>query len=260
MPFSAQKLIIQKNLNGVTFPASLHASTLMLQESMKRHFYLFSDFATLEAKYPKTCACKTTPRDNQGFIDQYRDDLLNGKKVSAEKIAQSIFPLNKGYDVFISHRSTDFGRAHALKKRIEKTTSLRCFIDGDIWQDMYAIVEPYQKALIKRGGELRDANRLMAQFALLLQDSLVCMMKLCPNFLFVAPPEMASAARKGRIETDSPWINLELQEAKKLYTNQQLQQKMLYETTTVNFSITYNPSVMFLRRISYNKLSLMGKE
>lgn len=134
--------------------------------------------------------------------------------MKAEEIASQLFPCGDK-DIFISHRSRDSDYAHAVQREIMITTGLSCFIDSDVWQDMYQIVETHQQELVLKGATLRDVNRLVSQFTLLLQGALLRMVENCPIFLFVAPQELLQSAKNGCIETDSPWINLELQFAKK---------------------------------------------
>lgn len=230
---------------------------------MAQQFYSFADFYALRKKYPSICSRTTFTVKNFAVVYAYQNKLLNGVKVDAEEIARQLFPYGKR-DVFISHRSRDIGFAHAVQNEIMTTTGLSCFIDSDVWQDMYQIVEPYQQALVRRGASLRDVNRLVSQFTLLLRDSLVQMVERCPIFLFVAPSELLQSAKNGCIETDSPWINLELKEAKTLYLQhlQMVKESVICNTRRAHNAqvpIRYRAPMEFLRPLSLFGLSTLKK-
>lgn len=230
---------------------------------MAHQFYSFSDFSGLSYKYRYLHLRSLYTSKNASVVTAYRYKLLNGEKVDAEEIARQLFPNGK-QEVFISHRSRDIAYAHAVQNEIMATTGLSCFIDSDVWQDMYLIVEPYQQALVRRGASLRDVNRLVSQFTLLLRDSLVQMVERCPIFLFVAPSELLQSAKNGCIETDSPWINLELKEAKTLYLQhlQMVKESVICNTRRAHNAqvpIRYRAPMEFLRPLSLFGLSTLKK-
>lgn len=230
---------------------------------MAQQFYSFSDFARLRQLYPYTCEKTQFSRLSTATVEHYQRELAWAQTVDADEIAQRLFPSSQRA-VFISHRSRDIGYAHAVQDYIMRHTSLSCFIDGDVWQDMYRIVEPYQQHLARKGASLRDVNRLVSQFTLLLRDSLVQMVERCPIFLFVAPAELLQSAKNGCIETDSPWINLELKEAKQSYIRQKqmVKESVICNSRTAQNSqvpIRYRAPMEFLSPLSLMSLSTLKK-
>lgn len=230
---------------------------------MPQQFYSFSNFSALSKVYPYMCMRTQFSSKYSTVVKAYQHKLLRGEKVDAEDITRLLFPGSKR-DVFISHRSRDIGYAHAVQNMITTTTGLSCFIDSDVWQDMYQIVEPYQQALVLRGASLRDINRLVSQFTLLLRDSLVRMVECCPIFLFVAPAELLQSAKNGSIETDSPWINLELKVAKSSYIRQKqmVKESVICNSRTAQNSrvpIRYRAPMEFLSPLSFFGLSTLKK-
>lgn len=231
---------------------------------MAQQFYSFSDFSTLRRKYPYTCRYAPNADRRPAVVNAYQHVLLRGEKVDAEEMANMLFP-DGPRDVFISHRGRDTAYAHAVQEELRTTSGLCCFIDSDVWHDMYRIVEPYQQDLALRGASLLEVNRLVSQFTLLLRDALVRMVESCPIFLFVAPEEMLAAARNGRIETDSPWINLELQEARKRYLAQQTRRTLpvcnsrTAQQESMSF-LRYRPAMEFLSPLCLNGLSTLKKK
>lgn len=73
-------------------------------------------------------------------IDQLRDYLLGTDGViDGDRLSKLWFPHGR-YDIFISHSHSDLNKAHFLANWLEKNCDLRCFIDADVWDNAFTML------------------------------------------------------------------------------------------------------------------------
>lgn len=132
--------------------------------------------------------------------------------IDTKKLQDIFFPTPHRM-IFISHLSSDSKKAHEIKEIIEANNpKYACFIDSDLWGNVYKIQELLQHDFAYREWaktyNLTTVNNIAKHLYLVLGMALTRAIKASPFFLFV--PHTEQEALGSELITDSPWVSHEL--------------------------------------------------
>ncbi len=137
---------------------------------------------------------KNAPYSNDGIV-------LNHNKIK-EAFFSPFKPQLKNAQVFLSHSHADKNKALKVKNYLEEDLDAECvFIDSLFWD--------YKDDVLNKLAEYDDISGIEDAFTLILRESLECMIKKCPYFVFLQSNNSVSNQGLSQI-THSPWIYEEL--------------------------------------------------
>ncbi|RVZ70980.1 toll/interleukin-1 receptor domain-containing protein [Helicobacter pylori] len=139
---------------------------------------------------------------------RYSNDNIVLKRNEIKEAFFSPFkPQLKNAQVFLSHSHADRNKALEVKDYLESQTKRKVFIDSLFWD--------YKDDVLNKLAEYDDISKIKDAFTLILRESLECMIKKCPYFVFLQSNNSVSNQGLSRNQdllkiTYSAWIYEEL--------------------------------------------------
>ncbi|MDU9778200.1 TIR domain protein [Helicobacter pylori] len=175
-----------------------------------------------------------------------KDIILNHRELQ-EAFFSPFKPQLKNAQVFLSHSHADINKALEVKDYLEEYLDAECvFIDSLFWD--------YKDDVLNKLAEYDDISGIEYIFTLILRESLECMIKKCPYFVFLQSKNSVSLNQDLLGITYSAWIYEELKIANGLIADSALQESRI-KAMRVSHNITN-----LLRRfklISLDSLSIL---
>ncbi|WRG68272.1 toll/interleukin-1 receptor domain-containing protein [Helicobacter pylori] len=142
---------------------------------------------------------KNAKHSNDGIV-------LNHNKIK-EAFFSPFKPQLKNAQVFLSHSHADKNKALEIKNYLESQTKHKVFIDSLFWD--------YKDDVLNKLARYDDISKIEDAFTLILRESLECMIKKCPYFVFLQSKNSVSNQGLSRNQdllkiTYSAWIYGEL--------------------------------------------------
>ncbi|WQY79659.1 TIR domain protein [Helicobacter pylori] len=163
-----------------------------------------------------------------------KDIILNHRELQ-EAFFSPFKPQLKNAQVFLSHSHADINKALEVKDYLEEYLDAECvFIDSLFWD--------YKDDVLNKLAEYDDTSRIEDVFTLILRESLECMIKKCPYFVFLQSKNSVSLNQDLLKITYSAWIYEELKIANTLIAD-----------------TTIKESHIKAMRISYDITNLLGR-
>ncbi|MFP6272361.1 TIR domain protein [Helicobacter pylori] len=163
-----------------------------------------------------------------------KDIILNHRELQ-EAFFSPFKPQLKNAQVFLSHSHADINKALEVKDYLEEYLDAECvFIDSLFWD--------YKDDVLNKLAEYDDISGIEDVFTLILRESLECMIKKCPYFVFLQSKNSVSLNQDLLKITYSAWIYEELKIANTLIAD-----------------TTIKESHIKVMRISYDITNLLGR-
>ncbi len=163
-----------------------------------------------------------------------KDIILNHRELQ-EDFFSPFKPQLKNAQVFLSHSHADINKALEVKDYLEEYLDAECvFIDSLFWD--------YKDDVLNKLAEYDDISGIEDVFTLILRESLECMIKKCPYFVFLQSKNSVSLNQDLLKITYSAWIYEELKIANTLIAD-----------------TTIKESHIKAMRISYDITNLLGR-
>ncbi|MGL2854568.1 TIR domain protein [Helicobacter pylori] len=163
-----------------------------------------------------------------------KDIILNHRELQ-EAFFSPFKPQLKNAQVFLSHSHADINKALEVKDYLEEYLDAECvFIDSLFWD--------YKDDVLNKLAEYDDISGIEDAFTLILRESLECMIKKCPYFVFLQSKNSVSLNQDLLKITYSAWIYEELKIANTLIAD-----------------TTIKESRIKAMRISYDITNLLGR-
>ncbi|MDU9765287.1 TIR domain protein [Helicobacter pylori] len=163
-----------------------------------------------------------------------KDIILNHRELQ-EAFFSPFKPQLKNAQVFLSHSHADINKALEVKDYLEEYLDAECvFIDSLFWD--------YKDDVLNKLAEYDDISGIEDVFTLILRESLECMIKKCPYFVFLQSKNSVSLNQDLLKITYSAWIYEELKIANTLIAD-----------------TTIKESRIKAMRISYDITNLLGR-
>ncbi len=163
-----------------------------------------------------------------------KDIILNHRELQ-EAFFSPFKPQLKNAQVFLSHSHADINKALEVKDYLEEYLDAECvFIDSLFWD--------YKDDVLNKLAEYDDISGIEDVFTLILRESLECMIKKCPYFVFLQSKNSISLNQDLLKITYSAWIYEELKIANTLIAD-----------------TTIKESHIKAMRISYDITNLLGR-
>ncbi|MGL2354032.1 TIR domain protein [Helicobacter pylori] len=181
------------------------------------------------------------------FIENapYSNDNIVLKRNEIKEAFFSPFkPQLKSAQVFLSHSHADKNKALKVKNYLEEYLDAECvFIDSLFWD--------YKDDVLNKLAEYDDISRIEDAFTLILRESLECMIKKCPYFVFLQSKNSVSLNQDLLGITYSAWIYEELKIAHSISSESRL--TIVMESFQVSHNIS--PFLESLETITLRELS-----
>ncbi|WRA83591.1 toll/interleukin-1 receptor domain-containing protein [Helicobacter pylori] len=162
-----------------------------------------------------------------------KDIILNHRELQ-EAFFSPFKPQLKNAQVFLSHSHADINKALEVKNYLENQIKRKVFIDSLFWD--------YKDDVLNKLAKYDDISRIEDAFTLILRESLECMIKKCPYFVFLQSKNSVSLNQDLLKITYSAWIYEELKIANTLIAD-----------------TTIKESHIKAMRISYDITNLLGR-
>ncbi|MFP6304603.1 toll/interleukin-1 receptor domain-containing protein [Helicobacter pylori] len=181
---------------------------------------------------------KNAPYSNDGIV-------LNHNEIK-EAFFSPFKPQLKNAQVFLSHSHADKNKALEVKNYLENQTNHKVFVDSLFWD--------YKDDVLNKLAEYvgyDDISGIEDAFTLILRESLECMIKKCPYFVFLQSKNSVSLNQDLLGITYSAWIYEELRIAHSISSESRL--TIMMESFQVSHNIS--PFLEHLETITLRKLS-----
>lgn len=230
-----------------------------------RQYLVFEDVDQVrESPYYQHVAMENAISPKVHDISNIIERSLTTGEVKADEIVSVLFP-QKYSDVFISHSHAEIDVASALKAKIEHELGLTCFIDGDVWGNVYEALEFFQKRWELNKGEnsLIQCNYAASHFYLMLSSALMQMMGQAHAIVFIKPEAaLPSDEQGGKISLESAWIRQELLVAKQLMATDEVKElfwrgPIMSAQRTKQPRFFYNVDLQGFHNMPFDALSLI---
>ncbi|MFP6339213.1 TIR domain protein [Helicobacter pylori] len=157
-----------------------------------------------------------------------KDIILNHRELQ-EAFFSPFKPQLKNAQVFLSHSHADINKALEVKDYLEEYLDAECvFIDSLFWD--------YKDDVLNKLAEYDDISGIEDIFTLILRESLECMIKKCPYFVFLQSKNSVSNQGLSQI-TYSAWIYEELRIANTFIADTALQESRI-KAMRVSYDVT----------------------
>ncbi len=157
-----------------------------------------------------------------------KDIILNHRELQ-EAFFSPFKPQLKNAQVFLSHSHADISKALEVKDYLEEYLDAECvFIDSLFWD--------YKDDVLNKLAEYDDISGIEDVFTLILRESLECMIKKCPYFVFLQSKNSVSNQGLSRI-TYSAWIYEELKIANTLIADTTIKESHI-KAIRISYDIT----------------------
>ncbi|MDZ7551537.1 TIR domain protein [Helicobacter pylori] len=158
-----------------------------------------------------------------------KDIILNHRELQ-EAFFSPFKPQLKNAQVFLSHSHADINKALEVKDYLEEYLDAECvFIDSLFWD--------YKDDILNKLAEYDDISGIEDVFTLILRESLECMIKKCPYFVFLQSKNSVSLNQDLLKITYSAWIYEELRIANTFIADTALQESRI-KAMRVSYDVT----------------------
>ncbi len=158
-----------------------------------------------------------------------KDIILNHRELQ-EAFFSPFKPQLKNAQVFLSHSHADINKALEVKDYLEEYLDAECvFIDSLFWD--------YKDDVLNKLAEYDDISGIEDVFTLILRESLECMIKKCPYFVFLQSKNSVSLNQDLLKITYSAWIYEELKIANTFIADTALQELHI-KAMCVSYDVT----------------------
>ncbi len=158
-----------------------------------------------------------------------KDIILNHRELQ-EAFFSPFKPQLKNAQVFLSHSHADINKALEVKDYLEEYLDAECvFIDSLFWD--------YKDDVLNKLAEYDDISGIEDVFTLILRESLECMIKKCPYFVFLQSKNSVSLNQDLLKITYSAWIYEELKIANTFITDTTLKESRI-KALRVSYDVT----------------------
>ncbi|WP_120887244.1 toll/interleukin-1 receptor domain-containing protein [Helicobacter pylori] len=158
------------------------------------------------------------------------DDIILNHNQIKEAFFSPFEPQLKNAQVFLSHSHADKNKALKVKGYLEEDLDAECvFIDSLFWD--------YKDDVLNKLAKYDDISRIEDAFTLILRESLECMIKKCPYFVFLQSKNSVSLNQDLLGITYSAWIYEELKIANSLIADTALQESCI-KAMCVSYDVT----------------------
>ncbi|MFP6256370.1 TIR domain protein [Helicobacter pylori] len=172
------------------------------------------------------------------------DNIVLKRNEIKEAFFSPFKPQLKNAQVFLSHSHADRNKALEVKDYLESQTKRKVFIDSLFWD--------YKDNVLNELAKYDDISKIKDAFTLILRESLECMIKKCPYFVFLQSKNSVSNQGLSRI-TYSAWIYEELKIAHSISTISESRPIPMMESMQVFHDIS--PFLKSFETITLKKLS-----
>ncbi len=158
-----------------------------------------------------------------------KDIILNHRELQ-EAFFSPLKPQLKNAQVFLSHSHADINKALEVKDYLEEYLDAECvFIDSLFWD--------YKDDVLNKLAEYDDISGIEDVFTLILRESLECMIKKCPYFVFLQSKNSVSLNQDLLKITYSAWIYEELKIANTLIADTTIKESHI-KAMRISYDIT----------------------
>ncbi|GHQ77668.1 hypothetical protein VN1235_14940 [Helicobacter pylori] len=158
-----------------------------------------------------------------------KDIILNHRELQ-EAFFSPFKPQLKNAQVFLSHSHADINKALEVKDYLEEYLDAECvFIDSLFWD--------YKDDVLNKLAEYDDISGIEDVFTLILRESLACMIKKCPYFVFLQSKNSVSLNQDLLKITYSAWIYEELKIANTLIADTAIKESHI-KAMRISYDIT----------------------
>lgn len=158
--------------------------------------------------------------------------------IDADKLSEILFPKmpDRKKSIFISHSHAYVNKALTVKDFFT-SKGISCFVDGEVWANVYYILEVFQTKFAECLGEntysLSDCNMHAAHMYLMLATALMREIRQAGAFLYLGTVESVN-------KLNSPWLHYELSLASSLKkAGDKVKQDMLLESMVKAASVQF---------------------
>ncbi|WQY86821.1 toll/interleukin-1 receptor domain-containing protein [Helicobacter pylori] len=160
-----------------------------------------------------------------------KDIILNHRELQ-EAFFSPFKPQLKNAQVFLSHSHADINKALEVKNYLENQTKHKVFIDSLFWDYKDDVLNK-----LAEYAEYDDISGIEDAFTLILRESLECMIKKCPYFVFLQSNNSVSFNQNLLKITYSAWIYEELKIANGLIADTALKESCI-KAMRVSYDVT----------------------
>ncbi len=157
-----------------------------------------------------------------------KDIILNHRELQ-EAFFSPFKPQLKNAQVFLSHSHADINKALEVKNYLENQIKRKVFIDSLFWD--------YKDDVLNKLAKYDDISRIEDAFTLILRESLECMIKKCPYFVFLQSKNSVSLNQDLLKITYSAWIYEELKIANTLIADTTIKESHI-KAMCISYDIT----------------------
>ncbi|WQR90775.1 toll/interleukin-1 receptor domain-containing protein [Helicobacter pylori] len=157
------------------------------------------------------------------------DNIVLKRNEIKEAFFSPFKPQLKTAQVFLSHSHADRNKALEVKNYLENQTKRKVFIDSLFWD--------YKDDVLNKLAEYDDISGIEDVFTLILRESLECMIKKCPYFVFLQSKNSVSLNQDLLKITYSAWIYEELKIANTLIADTTIKESHI-KAMRVSYDVT----------------------
>ncbi len=157
------------------------------------------------------------------------DNIVLKRNEIKEAFFSPFKPQLKNAQVFLSHSHADRNKALEIKDYLESQTKRKVFIDSLFWD--------YKDDVLNKLAKYDDISRIEDAFTLILRESLECMIKKCPYFVFLQSKNSVSLNQDLLKITYSAWIYEELKIANTLIADTTIKESHI-KAMCISYDIT----------------------
>ncbi|MCH5284457.1 MAG: hypothetical protein J1E42_02555 [Akkermansiaceae bacterium] len=154
------------------------------------------------------------PSPSVSEMDERLERIMEQSTIDAGVLSEILFPKmpDRKESIFISHSHAYVNDALAVKDFFT-SKGISCFVDGEVWADVYYILKVFQKRHAKPLSEntysLSDCNMHAAHMYLMLATALMREISQADAFLYLGTGKSVD-------KLNSPWLHYELSLASSL--------------------------------------------
>ncbi len=139
-------------------------------------------------------------------------EIILHNHINAKELEKALFPVPKNV-IFISHLHKDVDYVRQVRNKIQTSVNGRfqCFIDSDVWGNVYDVILSLAGEIRQKNGSLnfKDHDDISKNMYMILSLALQRVISECFLFVFV-PPAEGDGKYLNIFNTYSPWVCQEL--------------------------------------------------
>ena len=139
-------------------------------------------------------------------------EIILHNHINAKELEKALFPVPKNV-IFISHLHKDVDYVRQVRNKIQTSVNGRfqCFIDSDVWGNVYDVILSLAGEIRQKNGSLnfKDHDDISKNMYMILSLALQRVISECFLFVFV-PPAVHDEKHPNIFNTHSPWVCQEL--------------------------------------------------